>query len=41
MELATSEQAIPVGSILKPVQPNHRKDESRFTTEGIAPLFSS
>ncbi len=41
MELPTSEQVIPVGSILKQVQPNSRKDESRFTTEGIVPLSSS
>ncbi len=41
MDVANSEQAIPVGSILKPIQPNYRKNESRLTTDGIVPLSSS
>ena len=41
MELPISEQVMPVGSVVKSVQPNSRKDESRVTTDGIVPLSSS
>jgi hypothetical protein len=41
MDVSNSEEIIPVRSILKPIQPNYRKDESRLTTEGIVPLSSS
>ncbi len=41
MEASSGEQAIPVRSVPKTVQPNNRKNESRITTEGIVPMSSS
>ncbi|CAF3430870.1 unnamed protein product [Rotaria socialis] len=39
MEVSNSEQVTPViSSIPKSIQPNHRKNESRITTEGIVPV---
>ncbi len=38
MEASSGEQAIPVRSVPKSVQPNSRKNESRITTDGIVPI---
>ncbi len=41
MEASSNEQAIPVCSVPKSIQPNYRKNESRITTDGIVPISSS
>jgi hypothetical protein len=41
IDVSSSEQVVPIQNILKSVQPNYRKNESRLTTEGIVPLASS
>jgi hypothetical protein len=41
MDVPSSEEVLPIRSILKQIQSNYCKDESRLTTEGSVPLSSS
>jgi hypothetical protein len=41
MDVPSSEEILPIRSILKQIQSNYRKDESRLTKEGIGPISSS
>jgi len=40
-ETGSTSNPVPSTSILKSIQPNYRKDESRLTTDGIVPIQTS